>query len=668
MLPLNVFDLEAKVTLNTNDYEKNLKDASDQAVSFADVFKANILSSTIYDGLKSIGGAIKSMAGEFIQSASSVKAENSQFEQTFGEFQSQAVEAIGRVSDEAGILDTRFRTLGSQIYAFARSSGGEAEQSLGLMERALRVAADSAAYYDTSVENTTETLQSFLKGNYENDAALGLSATETTRNAAAMELFGQKFADLSEIQKQETLLSMVEDAQALSGAMGQASREADSWENVTGNLSETWRQFQANVGIPFLEALIPIVQNITTAFQGWMDNVDWEGFGNAIDGFIHTLLENGPTIISVLSGIGAGFLAWNIVSLVSGISGIVKGATSMATVFPLVGKAMSALSANPIGIVLTAVSALSTAVITLWNTNEGFRNAVTEIWNQIQNAFETVVNNIKGFFSEGWAAIQEIWNRALPYFQGVWEAIQKVFSVVASVLGGFFQAAWSAIQNVWDAVADYFRNLWNTIKGIFSVVEKVLSGDFKGAWEAIQQVFAGWKDFFRGLWEDLTGVFAGVWEWFVGVGEDIVNGIWQGIRNIWNSLVNWFNGIWNSLFGNRKATVEVERRVTGSAVDGSHAAGLDYVPWDGYIAQLHKGEMVLTQEQANALRNIPLFQRQTSPQPKAGSIVFGRGAFAPGAIVIHTQATDGRKIYQQLVREMETQVRQKQAAYGRAAR
>ena len=146
MLPLNVFDLEAKVTLNTNDYEKNLKDASDQAVSFADVFKANILSSTIYDGLKSIGGAIKSMAGEFIQSASSVKAENSQFEQTFGEFQSQAVEAIGRVSDEAGILDTRFRTLGSQIYAFARSSGGEPEQSLRLMQRALRVAAVSAAY------------------------------------------------------------------------------------------------------------------------------------------------------------------------------------------------------------------------------------------------------------------------------------------------------------------------------------------------------------------------------------------------------------------------------------------------------------------------------------------------------------------------------------------
>lgn len=37
-------------------------------------------------------------------------------------------------------------------------------------------------------------------------------------------------------------------------------------------------------------------------------------------------------------------------------------------------------------------------------------------------------------------------------------------------------------------------------------------------------------------------------------------------------------------------------------IDGSHAQGLDYVPWDGYIAQLHKGEMILPEDQARALR------------------------------------------------------------------
>lgn len=35
-------------------------------------------------------------------------------------------------------------------------------------------------------------------------------------------------------------------------------------------------------------------------------------------------------------------------------------------------------------------------------------------------------------------------------------------------------------------------------------------------------------------------------------------------------------------------------------VDGSHAAGLDYVPYDGYIAQLHQGERILTANEASA--------------------------------------------------------------------
>ena len=96
-----------------------------------------------------------------------------------------------------------------------------------MMERSLTVAADSAAYYDRSLDETTESLQSFLKGNFENDAALGLSCTETTRNAAANKLFGKSYMELSEAQKQLTLLQMVEDANKLSGAMGQAARESD---------------------------------------------------------------------------------------------------------------------------------------------------------------------------------------------------------------------------------------------------------------------------------------------------------------------------------------------------------------------------------------------------------------------------------------------------------
>lgn len=225
------------------------------------------------DSLIGLAGKLAAALGaafsvkQIIESAAEVKAAQSQFEQTFGEMQSQAESAINGVAKSSGILETRLKGVGTSIYAFAKTTGMESAEALGLMNDALQVTADSAAYYDRSLENTAESLKSFLKGNFENDAALGLSCTETTRNAAANKLYGKSFTELSEAQKQMTLLQMVKDANALSGAMGQAAREADGWENVTGNLKEAWKQLLATVGQPVLAMAVPVVQNITAALQ-----------------------------------------------------------------------------------------------------------------------------------------------------------------------------------------------------------------------------------------------------------------------------------------------------------------------------------------------------------------------------------------------------------------
>lgn len=216
-----------------------------------------------------IGGAIAAAFStkEMIEAAAEVKALNAQFEQTFGVMQDEANKAIASVADSSEILDTRLKGTATRIYAFAKTSGMESAEALNMMNEALQVTADSAAYYDRSLEDVADSLTSFLKGNYANDAALGVSATETTRNAKAMEMYGKKFQDLSEAQKQLTLLQMVKDANELSGAMGQAAREADGWENVTGNLKESWKQLLAAVGQPLLALAVPIIKQLTEALS-----------------------------------------------------------------------------------------------------------------------------------------------------------------------------------------------------------------------------------------------------------------------------------------------------------------------------------------------------------------------------------------------------------------
>ena len=209
--------------------------------------------------------AIVGFGKSMIESAAEINASNSQMEQTFGNLYSSADEAMRRVAETSGIVQSRLQGVGTSIYAFAKTSGMDSATALSMMEEALQVTVDSAAYYDRSLEETSEILQSFLKGNFENDAALGLSCTETTRNIAANKLYGKSFQQLSESQKQITLLQMVKDANALSGALGQASREADGWENVIGNLKEAWKQFLAVIGQPVLNVAVSAVKQLTEA-------------------------------------------------------------------------------------------------------------------------------------------------------------------------------------------------------------------------------------------------------------------------------------------------------------------------------------------------------------------------------------------------------------------
>ncbi len=212
-------------------------------------------------------GKIAEFGKEAIEAASDLEAMESQFSQVFGDLETKASQSLSKMADQAGITEERMKASYTKIAAFAKTTGMDTAGSMELADRAMVAVADSAAFYDRSLEETTESLQSFLKGNYENDASLGLSATEFTRNAAANKLYGKSFIELSEAQKQLTLLQMVEDANRLSGALGQASRESDTWANQTGNLNQAWTSLKANLGKFVLPMAVQSVKSIANVIN-----------------------------------------------------------------------------------------------------------------------------------------------------------------------------------------------------------------------------------------------------------------------------------------------------------------------------------------------------------------------------------------------------------------
>lgn len=237
------------------------------------------------------------------------------------------------------------------------------------------------------------------------------------------------------------------------------------------------------------------------------------------------------------------------------------------------------MSANPIALVVIAITALVAAFVILWNKSESFRNFWIDLWENIKAAFQAfidwvspVIEVLKGYFQDLWTKIQEIWTYIVeslqplkdaisgafqaaweliktiwdlvqPYFAAIWENIQVVFSVVKDVLSGFFEAAWIAIQAVWDVVSSYFAAIWDTIKAVFSVVATYLGGMFETAWTSIKAVWDTVTGYFTAIWETIKGIF--------GVVKNVLSGnwseAWEAIKGIVNTWADFFSGVWDSI-------------------------------------------------------------------------------------------------------------------------
>lgn len=336
----NLYEIQDAAEKTGEETEKSGEKAKGAGDAFKDMFKAHLSAEALIGTLKAIARELVELGKQAVTAAADVAASNAQFEQAFSGVEKEARKSLNSISKETGITATRMQGSFTKIFAFTKSAGGDTESAMDIASRALRAAADSAAYYDRSVEETTESLLSFLKGNYANDAALGIAATETTRNTAANKKYAKSFQELSEAQKVDVLLSMVEAGNEASGAIGQAAREAEQWTNVTGELSEAWKQFLAKIGTPILEGLTPIIQGITSALQRMSETSasadlagDMKDFTDAVDA-ANTEYEESEQLIE-RNAIKADLLKQRLEELAPQVSTSADAAREYATVVNL---------------------------------------------------------------------------------------------------------------------------------------------------------------------------------------------------------------------------------------------------------------------------------------------------------------------------------------------
>ena len=226
------------------------------------------------------------------------------------------------------------------------------------------------------------------------------------------------------------------------------------------------------------------------------------------------------------------YIAHNFVAEAGGmknaISGLFKGGLSK------IGGAFKAI-ASPAGITIAVIAALTAAFLHLWNTNEGFRTAITGIWNQITSTIQSFSQNIVSTLND------------LGFdFENVGQAISAAWNAVCSLLAPVFVGAFQFI-------ADFLSATLNTISGIVKMFVSAFNGDWSGCWEAAKSIVSGTWEFIYSTIDNIGNTICGVINAFLGlIGSDWTVS-WEGIKTtlsgVWSSITGVIDGALNIIKG-----------------------------------------------------------------------------------------------------------------------
>lgn len=341
-------------------------------------------------------------------------------------------------------------------------------------------------------------------------------------------------------------------ADAIPGASGKLQEALQQNGAYTGNFRDAMAQGQITAD-EFNQAIMDLgftdaaqqAATSTSTFEGAMGNMQaavtdglmqiYDAIGSEnITGFINTisdgvskvippikkgiswLKDNLPTIAPLLAGISAALggimVAQKVEAMVTAFKSWKTATEGMTVAQRLLNAAQLA---SPIGLVVGLVAGLIAAIVVLWNTNEGFRDAVMNVWNGIKDFIGDAVQAIGGFFSNLGTTISQ-----LPQMFSDW-----LNNVIATVTGWVSDMA----SNAASAGSQFLSNAINFISQlpgrIASFLTKVISSLGSWAGQMASKGAEGARNMFNAVVNGLASLPGRV----LSIGSDIVHGIWNGI-------------------------------------------------------------------------------------------------------------------------------------------
>lgn len=350
-------------------------------------------------------------------------------------------------------------------------------------------------------------------------------------------------------------------------------------QKLTGkNIAQNFDSLKGIINATFsfivdsMDKVLPLLQTFSTAFQ-------------VLGNFMQPL-------VPIIAGLTAAFVTYQTVMSVA--KGAMVAFNAVQTIFNAL------LAANPIGLIVTAIIGLVAGIIYLWNTSEGFKNAVIVIWTAISEFLSPIISGIAEFITTTWGILVEwwktnqqsmsetvstVWNAIKAVFDVVMEAISLVVTTVLTNIKAFWdtwgQAIMSVVQVVWAFISAVFQNtlgnilavvtsifnqignvitlVMNVIQNIIKIALSLIKGDWQGVLEGIKGIISAFGSFVRNTFNNIMnlgkniiknginaikGFFTSLGDIdLFSAGKAIIDGFLKGLKQKFEDVKNFVGGI-----------------------------------------------------------------------------------------------------------------------------
>lgn len=513
--PINLFDLFAKISLDTSEYDSGVKDVSKSGGSLASKLK---------NGLASAGkvaaagiGAITAAAGAAVGGLLALESSTEEYRVAQGKLNT-AFEAAGYGAETAqqaynsfyGILgDTDTATEASQLLAKLADSAEDVSTWTDIAAGVAGTFGDSlpieglieASNETAKVGQVTGVLADALNwaGISEDDfnARLSACSSESERNQLIMDTLSGTYDEASEAfyHNNEALVESRNNQAQLDATLA------------------TLGQTVSNVKNRLLTEFLPAISNVATAFSGMLSGAagaDQE-FASAVQGLVNVAVSKLPE-----------FLSMGVQILSSLASGIVQSIPTLVAAVPQIvaeiGEALTELLPQVLNMGVQLLDQLVSGIET------GLPDMVARL--------PQIVDNFLSFLTEH-----------LP------DILDKGVEMLNSLVNGIINTIPQMVASLPKIITSFVTFIANNLPKIIEAGINILVNLIAGIIKAIPQLVAALPQIIASIVDGIAALMGSI----VDIGKNIVEGIWEGIQNAigWftDKITGFFSGIIDGVKG-----------------------------------------------------------------------------------------------------------------------